>query len=405
MHVAVLGGGVVGVATAYFLAEEGCDVTLIERAPQVASATSFANGAQLSYSYTDALARPDFILKIPALLLGLDPAIRVRLFNSRRLFSWGLQFLAQCTSRRERENTVAVLELALRSAALLDALRKRVAIEFSYRRAGKLVVLPEGADLEVAQARAGLKRAHGCDTAVIGYNEARTLEPALSEMRQSFGAALYSANDEVGDANAFSRGLAAWLQAKRRVNFRLGESAIGLLAVHGAVKAVQTDKESMDVDAAVVCLGPWSDDLLRPLGIGIPIYPVRGYSVTLPAGAAAPSVSITNLQHRIVFSRVQAGVRIAGFADFVGYSGAADAARVQTLIKTAAEIAPRVADYGAAETHPWAGMRPVTPDSRPRVGATNIKGLYLNVGHGVLGWTLACATGHDVARAVAGRRS
>ena len=405
MHVAVLGGGVIGVTTAYFLTEQGHEVSLIERAPAVASATSFANGAQLSYSYTDALARPDFIPKIPALILGLDAAIRVRLLNNRHLFAWGLRFLGQCTTSKERANTVAVLELALRSARLLDGLRERVRLDFSYRRAGKLVVLPDGADLAVAEARAALKREHGCETAVIGYDEASSLEPALNAMRQSFGAALYSANDEVGDANAFSRGLAAWLQDERGVAVRTNETVTDVRTQAGAFRAVQTDVGSIEADAAVVCLGPWASAFLRKLGIAMPIYPVRGYSVTLPAGEAAPSVSITNLQHRIVFSRVNAGIRIAGFADFVGHRGGADAARVETLVETAAAIAPEAADYSVAEQHPWAGMRPVTPDCRPRVGATAVEGLYLNVGHGVLGWTLACATGHDVASAVSGGAS
>ena len=401
MHIAVLGAGVTGATTAYFLAEAGHDVTIIDRSDEVAAATSHANGGQLSYSYTDSLARPEFIPKIPSLLLGADPAIRIGILRNLYLSRWGIHFLAQCTNRRARENTVAVLEIALRSAKLIDELQNRLGLDFAYRTAGKLVVLPHESDVPGARERAELKRGYGCDTDIIGFDEAVTLEPALEAMQQSFAAAIYSADDQVGDARAFSCALIDWLVANRSADLRLGHDVRAILAPDGRVASIDTDRARIEVDAAVVCLGPWSARVLRPLGIDPRIYPVRGYSVTLPPGPFAPSVSVTNLEHRIVFSLLEDRVRIAGFADFLGYATRRDDQRRARMVDIAKRIAPEAADYDAEQTYPWGGFRPVTPTSRPVVGPTRVGGLFLNTGHGVLGWTLACATAQDVAQSIA----
>lgn len=400
MHVAVLGAGITGATTAYYLAELGHSVTILDRASSVAAATSHANGGQLSYSYTDSLARPEFIPRIPSLILGFDPAIRVGVYRNLLLFRWGLDFLAQCTTDKARDNTLAVLEVALRSATLLDELQDRLALEFSYRTAGKLVILSDPSEIEGARRRSELKRQHGCETEILDYDEAVALEPALEAMRQRFAAAIYSASDQVGDARAFSTGLLDWLQKNRDVRLRLTENVQSIEVADTRLRGLRTDLDRLAVDAAVVCLGPWSSALLKPVGIDPRIYPVRGYSVTLPRGRHTPELSVTNLEHRIVFSLLNDQVRIAGFADFLGFETRKDEQRLAKMLEIAERVAPDAADYGVDEKHVWGGFRPVTPSSRPAVGATKVHGLYVNTGHGVLGWTLACATGHDVAQAV-----
>ena len=400
MHVVVLGAGVTGTSTAYYLSESGHEVTLVDRGDSIASATSYANGGQLSYSYTDSLARPEFLPKIPGLALGLDPAIHIGVFRNYYLAKWGLSFLAQCTHRKARANTLAVLDIALRSAALLEELLTRVDIEFAHRHAGKLVLLKDKNEIAGARERAAVKREHGCETQIIGAEEALSLEPALAAMTGSFAAAIYSVDDEVGDAMAFSAGLASWLQEHRGLAVRLGETVQSMEVSGSRLRAVHTDAGVIEADAAVVCLGPWSRRLLLPHGIDPQIYPVRGYSVTLPAAEHTPSVSVTHLAHRIVFSQLGDRVRIAGFADFVGYETHKDKRRLERMLAIARQVAPAAADYDAGDKHAWGGFRPVTPSSRPVVGPTPIDGLYLNTGHGVLGWTLACATAKDVAAAI-----
>ncbi len=400
MHIAVLGAGVTGVTTAYYLSERGFDVSIIDRATEVAAFTSHANGSQLSYSYTDSLAQPGFISRIPGLVLGLDPAIRVASWKNLSLTPWGLSFLGECTAEKAKANTLAVLDIALRSAELLDELRDAVELDFAWRRPGKIAVIGTVEELEGAAERAAWKRDRGCDVRILDYDEALALEPALGSMQQRFAGAVYSPDDEVGDACRFSIGLADWLVENRGVKLRLGETATGLRRAGGGVTGVETDRDGVDADAVVVCLGPWSGELLRPLGINPQIYPIRGYSITLPAGKAAPAVSITSVDKRVVFSLLDDRVRIAGFADFLGYRTSADARRQRTLLEIARELAPEAADYAAAQKFPWGGFRPVTPNGRPVVGATAVNGLYLNTGHGILGWTLACATAKTVAEAL-----
>lgn len=398
MHVIVVGAGVIGVTTAYYLSRAGCDVTIIDRARQVADGASHANGGQLSYSFTDALAKPEFVTKIPALLAGRDRGSRVQL--STGMLGWGCRFLAQCTHRKAKRNTIAVLQTAMRSARLLQELRDDVDFDFSHRAAGKLVLLSDKQDLEAARLSSQMKNTHGCETDVLSPDESIQLEPALGYLSEPFLGAVYSRNDEVADARLFTVRLKEWLEKTASVKFMLG-SAVEKIPRHGdRVQSVFVAGEEIRADATIICTGAWSTALLQPLGINSHIYPVRGYSVTLPPGEQAPMVSVSALKQRIVFSRINGDMRIAGFADFSGFSTNNDGQRVNTLIDVARSSAPLAADYGAKDRAGWGGFRPMTPNGQPRIGPTALQGLYLNTGHGMLGWTLACATGHDIAQTV-----
>lgn len=398
MHALVLGAGVIGVTTAYYLAREGCRVTVVDRAPEVADEASYANGGQLSYTFTDALATPAFIAKIPGLLLGRHPGSRVHL--EPHLIPWGLRFLAQCTTRRAEENTIVVLEAALRSAELLDELCAATNIEFGLRPAGKLVILSDADEVSAAKAGTRLKSRYGSEAEVVSRKEAIRLEPAIDAMSGPVLAAVYSEHDEVADSRAFAIGLRRWLEQSAGARFRMNTRVGSLVREKGRAVGVTVDGCVERADAICVCMGAWSNPILRSAGIDPRIYPVRGYSVTLPPGPAAPSVSVTALRHKMVYSRINGSLRVAGFADFAGFSTAADPRRTQDLIDLARQIAPEAADYDAPDAKRWGGFRPMTPDGRPRVGATPVPGLFMNTGHGTLGWTLACASSFDAARAM-----
>lgn len=399
MHVIVLGAGVVGTTTAYYLSQLGCRVTVVDRASDVGDGASFANAGQLSYSFTDALAKPEFLASMPGLLLGRDPGAHVHLEPG--LVGWGLRFLGQCTTKRAQRNTVAVLKSAMRSAELMTELRERAPFEFSHRRAGKLVLLSDQTELEAATASSSLKNEHGGNTEILSRAEVIAIEPALEHMTDKFIAAVYSQSDEVADALKFTTGLREWLEGDGQVTFRLSSTARKIVAKSGRAHAVVVDDDTIEADAVVVCMGAWSSRLLRTVGINPHIYPVRGYSITLPPGEASPTVSVTALKHRMVFSRINGFMRVAGFADFTGFDTSADTERTRSLLELAKRVAPYAASYDTEDIDVWGGFRPMTPSGQPIVGATGVRGLFLNTGHGMLGWTLACSTGYDAAQAVA----
>lgn len=398
MHVVVLGAGVVGVTTAYYLSQLGCEVTVVDRASEVGDGASFANAGQLSYSFTDALAKPEFLAHIPALVLGRDVGAQVRL--SPELIAWGMRFVAQCTKKHARENTLAVLEIAMRSAELLAEIREKLPFDFWHRQAGKLVLLSDRAELDGAKANVALKNSHGCNARILSRSEALSVEPTLEHVSEDIAGAVYSGSDEVADSQKFTAGLRDWLETNASVNFRLSSNARKLIARNGRTRAVVVDDDTLEAGAFVVCTGAWSHDLLRTVGINPHVFPVRGYSITLPPGEAAPSVSMTALKHRMVYSRLNGLIRIAGFADFRGFDTSTDSKRTKLLLDLARQYAPLAAEYDTQDMKPWGGFRPMTPNGRPQVGQTRSKGLFVNTGHGMLGWTLACATGHDAARAV-----
>jgi len=398
MHVIVLGAGVIGTTTAYYLSRLGCRVTVVEREDDAGNGATYANGGQLSYSHTDAFANPTTVALLPRVLLGREQGLRAKL--TAGLIPWGMSFLRQCTSRRARDNTLALLRIALRSSELMDTLREEVPIDFAFRDAGKLVMLSNENAVAAARASASLKKTCGCDTEVISLTQAVDLEPALADMHANWTAAVFAKGDAVADSHAFVLGLKNWLTENADVRFRFGTQAKDIL-VHGRrVVGVRLDDEVLEADAVVVCLGAWSAALLSNAGVDTPIVPARGYSITLPPAASSPSISITSLADRVLFSRINGSVRITGFADFTGFTTKDDAERTRTLIETGRRIAPGAADYAVADVPVWGGFRAMTPDGRPRVGATRVPGLYTNIGHGMLGWTLACASGWDAAQAV-----
>ncbi|MEM9533403.1 MAG: FAD-dependent oxidoreductase [Pseudomonadota bacterium] len=404
MTVAVLGAGVIGVTTAYYLARRGFEVVVFDEATEPASGATGGNGGQLSYSYADALAGPALLRQIPSILLGRDPAIEVRDLSSPRLLRWGLSVLRECLPARARANSAELLRLALRSRDLLAELTAEVGFEFGHQQVGKLVLVHSPSTFDRLRRGAGLKKAAGCQIELLSAAQAREVEPALEGLTGSYCGAVYGPGDQVGDARRFTTGLSQWLSNSGQVKFRFGTRVADLDVRSGGVQAVSlAGGERVAVDSAVVCLGAGSARLAAARRQGPLIYPVRGYSVTLPRGAATPRASITDLKEKIVFGPLGDRVRIAGYTDFVGDQTTHVARRQQQLLDTARRLAPQAALYDEPRNQAWSGVRPMTPSSRPQVGAGATPGLYFNTGHGALGWTLACATSKDIADAVSPR--
>jgi D-amino-acid dehydrogenase len=403
MKIAVLGAGLLGVASAWYLAEDGHEVTVIDRQPDAAQETSFANGGQISTSHAEPWANPGAPWQALKWLGREDAPLLWRLRADPAQWAWGMRFLAECTPARTRQNIVAILSLALYSREQLRGLRSRLGLEYDQLTRGILHFYTDEREFAHALPQAALMREFGCERVPKSAAECFEIEPALRGTTVPVVGGTYTVGDESGDARKFAQALAQHC-AQKGVAFRYGCDIGALAAADGRVAGVRlADGSSVVADAYVVALGSWSPLLLNPLGIGIPVYPAKGYSVTIPLGegCVAPSVSLTDDGHKIVFSRLGQRLRVAGTAEFTGYDTAINATRCAAIVRRVAAIFPQAVPGGGIEN--WAGLRSATPGNVPLVGRTRCDNLFVNTGHGTLGWTMACGSGKLLADLVARR--
>ena len=402
MKTLVLGAGILGISTAYFLARAGHQVTVIDRRPQPGQETSFANGGQLSACQTIPWANPH----TPALLLkwlGRNDAPLV--FNPWKaeaaLWGWGLRFLRNCTAGRSRAHGQSNLRLALYTRQVMAAIMADTGIAFDHNPNGILQVFRHKGDFETAKRLTGWYSERGCQIDTKTTEECLALEPALETSRGKIFGGVYSPDDSCGDAQMFTAGLAESCAAMG-VRFLYDTTIIRLSVMNDKISGVLTSRGMFTANSYVVALGSFSTTMLAPLGIKLPIYPTKGYSVTLPIDQTgrAPTMSITDEASKLVFSRLGNRLRIAGTAEFVGYDANVTAARAEAVLKAALDLFPGCGDPRAAKL--WAGLRPLTTDGMPIIGRTPYKGLFLNTGHGTLGWTLGAGSGRVAADLVGG---
>lgn len=404
MHVLVLGAGVTGLTMAHCLANDGHRVTVVDREAGPAQGASFANGAQLSYSYVAPLAGPSALRDLPGWLLRGDSPLRFRPRLDPQQWAWCLRFLAACTRRQSRWATERLLTLALYSRSLVDELLADSGVEFQHSRTGKLVVYSSHKSFEGAKAQMAFQSRFGCEQTALDAQACLNLEPALAAARHRLVGGIFTPSEQAGDCRLFCSGLAARLRKKPyEVAFAYGHAATRLFGDGTRILGVETDRGVLEADAYVLALGVGSRKLALTVGIDLPIYPLKGYSITVPVRdpAAAPAVSITDYARKIVYARLGDRLRIAGMADIVGHGREIEEARLALLVREAKAAFPDAADYRHLE--PWSGQRPATPTSLPILGPTRYANLLLNVGHGALGFTLAMGTARMVADLVAGR--
>lgn len=403
VRVLVLGAGVVGTAAAWYLAKAGHEVTVVDRQPAAGLETSFANGGQISPCHAEPWANPGVL---PKVLKWLGRADAPLLFHWGRwdpeLWRWSLGFLANCPAPRAAVNMERTLRVAIYSRASLQELRAETGLDYDQRTLGILHIYRDGREFANARKAAGLMQAWGLERQVKTVAECTAIEPALIPVADQLAGGIFTPGDESGDAHKFTQGLAA-LAAARGVTFHHGTTVRALISDGGRVAVADTDRGPLTADCFVLAAGSYSPALARPLGLRLPIVPAKGYSITLPAdGAAAPSVSITDDEHKMVYSRLGDRLRCAGTAEMAGYDTGLTPARWQLIRRHASALFPQAGDFDRAE--PWTGLRPVTPDSVPILGATPYRNLYLDTGHGTLGWTMACGSGRALADLISGRQ-
>jgi D-amino-acid dehydrogenase len=396
----------VGVTSAWYLAKAGHQVTVLDRQPAAGLETSFANGGQISVSHAEPWSNPKAPLRALSWMGREDAPLLFRWRWDPALFDWSLRFLRECTPGRTRANMRNIVALALYSRSQLQALRAETAIAYDHLERGILHIYTDRREFAAAVDASALMREFGCERRTISADECIAIEPALARVRHLLVGGDYTADDESGDAHRFTQNLAARCAA-RGVVFRYDAGIEKLTAARGVLASVQlktgSDSELLTADAYVAALGSYTPGLLRPLGIRLPVYPAKGYSATVALGEAsvAPTVSLTDDGHKLVFSRLGQRLRIAGTAEFNGFNTELNAVRCQSLMQRAGELFPDLHPYGEPEF--WSGLRPATPSNVPFIGRSVLPNLYLNTGHGTLGWTMACGSGAALADIVSGR--
>lgn len=402
MHVCVLGAGIVGLASAYSLRRAGHEVTVVDRAGP-GSGASGGNGAQLSYSYVQPLADPAIWRQLPKLLLSPSSPLKLRPRLDTRQWLWGLQFLAACNSRTSRDTTGRLLSLAALSRQSFDAMMAEEKLDNDFSATGKLVLYSDEAAFADARRQMLLQRELGSSQEAVNADRCVEIEPALKSRHAQIAGAIYTPGECAADCQKTCDGLFVVLK-RMGVQFLLDTPIEQLVKSGNSIAAVATPQGHIEADRFVMALGAGSALMAQGLGLHLPVYPLKGYSITVdvaPETGAAPSVSVTDSARKVVFARIGSRLRVAGMAELAGYDMAVDPAQIASLKASTQAVFPGCSRFD--ELNPWAGMRPATPTGLPVTGrhAKGPDNLLFNTGHGALGFTLAFGSAQRISRMIA----
>jgi D-amino-acid dehydrogenase len=402
MKVVVLGGGVIGISSAYFLARAGMEVTVIDRCAGPALETSFANAGQVSPGYSTPWAAPGIPLKALKWLFQRHAPLSIRPDGSFGQLLWMARMLRECTSHRYAINKERMMRLAEYSRDVLRVLRKEAALSYEERSLGTLQLFRNAAQWEAAARDVEVLQACGVPFELLNRDQLAGAEPALGHVKHKLAGGLRLPNDETGDCHAYTLQLAQRAELLG-VRMRFDTQVTGIETEGGRFTAVHLKDEQLRADRCVVAMGSYTPQWLEPLGLRVPVYPVKGYSLTLPLldEACAPVSTVLDETYKVAVTRFDKRIRVGGMAELCGYDLTLKQRRRETLELVVRDLFPGGGDIPAAEF--WCGLRPMTPDSTPIVGGTQVEGLFLNTGHGTLGWTMAAGSGRLIADLVADR--
>ena len=403
MHVAVLGSGVIGTTIAFYLARDGHQVTVLDRQPGPALETSFANAGEVSPGYSSPWAGPGVPVKaVKWMLMTHSPLVIWPLLDGA-MWRWGWSMLTNCTERAYRLNKSRMVPIAEYSRDCLKQLRGDTGIVYDERTQGTLQLFRTQKQLDGIAKDIEILKDYRVPYEVLDRAGFCRVEPALAHTQQKFVGALRLPNDETGDCYKFTQRIAALAQ-EASASFRFNTPIEAVEAERGRISGVRTAAGMFRADSYVCALGSFSPQMLRPIGIKLPVYPVKGYSITVPITdtAHAPESTIMDETHKVAVTRLGDRIRVGGTAELAGYNLRLREARRRTLEHVVTDLFPRGGDVARAEF--WCGLRPMTPDGTPVVGPTPYPNLYLATGHGTLGWTMAAGTGRVIADLLGGRR-
>ncbi|MEX2374474.1 MAG: D-amino acid dehydrogenase [Dehalococcoidia bacterium] len=403
MRVLVLGGGVIGVTAAHYLAEAGHEVEVVDRRCGPALETSFANAGQVSSGYASPWASPGVPVQVLRWLLIRHSPLVLRPKLDPAMWLWLARMLRNCTPARYATNKERMVRLAEFSRDCLRALRANLRIAYDERSSGTLQLFRTEQQVVGAERDISVLQQFEVPFELLDPEGCVTVEPALAQVRDTIAGGLRLADDETGDCHLFTGQLAKHC-ARQGVRFRFGTTIRGLCATGDKVESIETSEGLLRADAYVVALGSYSPLLLSAVGINIPVYPVKGYSLTIPITdpASAPLSTVMDETFKIAITRLGDRIRVGGTAEISGYDLSRTPARRRALEHSVRELFPRGGDLHEATF--WCGLRPMTPDGPPVSGRTQLHNLYINSGHGTLGWTMACGSGKVIADLISGRR-
>lgn len=402
MKVTILGAGVIGVTTAYYLAKSGHEVTVIDRQPGPALETSFANAGEVSFGYCSPWAAPGIPQKALKWLFMEHAPLILRPKVDMAMLSWMVKMLSNCTAERYAINKSRMLRLADYSRLALSDLRTETGIAYDERMQGTLQLFRTQAQLDASAKDVKALAADGIPFEVLDKDACIRVEPALAASRHKIVGGLLTPKDETGDCFKFTNALAA-KAASMGVVFEYGRSILAIQSEGGKITGVSTDKGVVKADAYVVALGSYSPILLKPLGIKLPVYPVKGYSLTIPIvdASKSPESTVMDETYKIAITRLGDRIRVGGMAEISGYTNDLGEARRRTLEHSVTDLFPG-GDMSKANF--WSGLRPMTPDGTPVIGATKLSNLYINSGHGTLGWTMSCGSARMLSDVISGKK-
>ena len=405
MTTVVLGAGAVGTATAWYLSKAGHDVTLVERQAEAAMETSWGNGGVIHASEVEPWSQPGMPMKIIKWLGQENAPLLLRYGAIPHMLGWGIDFARNCTPERFRANSKTNLDLALHSLRSLQEIGAETGIDYDRATRGVLKIYRSKQSLDVAQRATDELAKHGLLYERIDPERCVELEPALKDTKSTLAGALYFPRDEVGDCNKFTQGLAAACAA-RGVQCRFGETVREIETIGGKVQGVVTDKGRIAADIVVVAMGSFTALILAKVGIRVPIYPVKGVSITFPRGDWTTAPNMPVIDDSKLFGLVPIGerMRISGSAEITGYDTTPAPARAEAIVDNASFTFPEIRKHlDLSKARVWAGLRPVSSAGTPIIGQTRIQGLWINAGHGHLGWTMSCGSGRVTADLIDGR--
>ena len=402
MHICVIGAGVIGLTSAYFLQSEGHSVTIVEREAAAGRGASAANGAQLSYAFVAPLADASVPPRLPSLFLTRNSPLKLHFRFDTVQWRWAIEFLRHANTRDARRTTAGLLKLAELSREFIEPLIEGEGIHCHFTRGGKLVVYPDARSLASAQAQVLYQAGLGSRQTVLTRAQCVEHEPALEGYAQRIAGGVWTASDAAADCGEFCAQLAQRI-VQRGGDLQLKRCASRFDLDGARVRMLQTDKGPLRADAYVLAAGIGAREIALSAGINLPIYPLKGYSITVRPAADAPRLqtSITDARRKVVFAPLGDRVRVAGFIEIGAQGEEIPPARTGALLDAAREVLGYSVIDG--DIRPWAGQRPATPSGRPIIGRTPVEHLFLNVGHGALGWTLAAGSARLVCDAIAGR--